>query len=122
VVTRAVIQPEPPAATQQAGEPVAMVGNAPVDADLRLEDVAWGTRITMTCRYEGAAPSEPYDPVSYQLVVVGADDAGTQSVARWQSLPGRDAHVAGSTDLPVDEIAEVQLLDADGTVLLQGSP
>jgi anti-sigma factor RsiW len=104
-----------------AGVAVAMVGDAPVTAELRLEDVAWGTRITMSCRYDAAAPPGPYDPVGYQLVVV-AVDAGAQSVARWQALPGREAQVAGSTDLPVDEIAEVQLLDADGTVLLQGSP
>jgi hypothetical protein len=54
--------------------------------------------------------------------VVSAEDRSTQSVARWQALPGRDAHVAGSTDLATDEIAEVQLRDADGTVLLEGSP
>jgi len=104
-----------------AGVAVAMVGDAPVTAELRLEDVAWGTRITMDCRYDAGAPPGPYDPVAYQLVVVGPD-AGTQSVARWQALPGRETHVAGSTDLPVDEIAQVQLLDSDGTLLLQGSP
>jgi anti-sigma factor RsiW len=105
-----------------AGVAVTMVGDAPVTAELRLEDVAWGTRITMSCRYDATAAPGRYDPVGYQLVVVGAGDAGTQSVARWQVLPGREAQVAGSTDLPVDEIAEVQLLDADGTLLLQGSP
>jgi hypothetical protein len=30
--------------------------------------------------------------------------------------------VTGSTNLPVDEIAEVQLQNGDGTVLLTGSP
>jgi hypothetical protein len=107
-----------------AGMPVDLVpvAGAPVHADLRLEDVAWGTRITMTCRYEGPAPSGPYQPHTYQLVVVAADDAGSQRVAQWQALPGRDAHVAGSTDLAVADIAEVQLRDADGTVLLEGSP
>jgi hypothetical protein len=107
---------------EASGEAVHMVGNAPVHADVRLAGAPWGTRITMTCRYAGPEPSEPYAPVSYQLVVVAADDGGTQSVARWQSLPGRDAQVDGSTDLAVDQIASVQLLDAHGGLLLQGSP
>jgi hypothetical protein len=111
----------------EPGAPVALVavGDAPVHADLRLEEVAWGTRITMTCRYDGPAPSDPYaggEGTTYQLVVVSAEDQTTQSVARWQALPGRDARVTGSTDLSPDEIAGVQLQDGDGTVLLEGSP
>jgi hypothetical protein len=109
-------------APDPAGVAVAMVGDAPVRAELRLEDVAWGTRITMTCRYDGPAPAGPYPPPTYELVVVGVDGAGTQDVARWRALPGRDARVAGSTDLAVSDIAEVQLRDRDGTVLLEGSP
>jgi hypothetical protein len=107
---------------EASGEAVDMVGDVPVHADVHLAGAPWGTRITMICRYEGPEPSEPATPVSYQLVVVAANDGGTQSVARWQSLPGRDAQVAGSTDLPVDQIASVQLLDANGKLLLQGSP
>jgi hypothetical protein len=116
---------QPPSAPGPAGVPVALVdvGDVPVHADLRLEDVAWGTRITMTCRYDGPAPSGRYEPAnSYQLVVVSANDQSTQSVARWQALPGRDASVAGSTDLSSSEIAKVQLRAGDGTVLMEGSP
>jgi hypothetical protein len=108
---------------QAAGVVVDLVGNAPVRADLRLEDVAWGTRITMTCRYRGPESTGPYDPAAtYSLVVVPADGQSPQRVAQWHALPGRDAHVTGSTDLPLDEIAEVQLRGGDGTVLLEGSP
>jgi hypothetical protein len=124
VVTAAVTDPEPPAATQAAGVPVTLVGDVPVQAELHLEDVAWGTRITMTCRYEGPVPSGPYDPVrsTYQLVVVAAGDQSAQSVATWHALPGKDAVVAGSTDLPTDQIAGVELRDGYGTVLMAGSP
>jgi hypothetical protein len=119
--TAAVSGRSAPAATD--GVPVALtaVDDAPVRAELRLADVAWGTRVSMTCRYDGPVPGG-YDPGSYQLVVVSAEDGSTQSVARWQALPGRDAHVTGSTDLTPEEIAEVQLRDGDGTVLLEGSP
>jgi hypothetical protein len=111
-----------PGAVQPAGVPVALVGDVPVRAELRLEGVAWGTRLTMTCRYDGPVPAGAGQPHTYQLVVVAADDAIAQSVGQWQVLPGRDALVAGSTDLAVAEIAEVQVRDGDGTVLLEGWP
>jgi hypothetical protein len=114
----------PTSSQQQSGVPVAMVGDVPVTADLRLQEVAWGTKITMTCRYEGPAPSDPGNQqrTTYQLVVVPADHSTAQNVASWASLPGRDATVAGSTDLAADQIAEFQLRLGDGTVLLSGSP
>jgi hypothetical protein len=114
----------PDAETATTGMPVAMVdvADVPVTADLRVESVAWGTRITMTCRYEGPPPSAPYGtPVTYRLVVVSADST-TENVASWQALPGRDATVGGSTQLSVDQIAEFELRTADGRVLLKGSP
>jgi hypothetical protein len=74
--------------------------------------------------YAAGAPSDPYESgeTTYSLVVVSTEDRSTQSVAQWRALPGRDAQVTGSTDLRPAQIAEVQLRDADGTVLLEGSP
>jgi Putative zinc-finger len=119
--TAAVSGRSAPETTDGVPVALAVVDDAPVRADLHLADVAWGTRVTMTCRYDGPVPGR-YDLGSYQLVVVSAEDGSTQSVARWQALPGRDAHVTGSTDLAPEEIAEVQLRDGDGTVLLKGRP
>ena len=102
--------------------PMVHVVDVPVVADLWVESVAWGTRITMTCRYDGEPPSSPSGPpITYELVLVSADQ-DTESVASWQSLPGRDATVAGSTGLSVDQIAEFELRTSDGRVLLEGSP
>jgi hypothetical protein len=112
------------AGTTAAGTavPLSAVAGTPVAAELRLEGVAWGTRITLTCRYDGPPASGPYaTATTYQLVVVSADQSA-RSVASWRVLPGRDARVAGSTDLRPDQITQVQLRDDDGTVLLQGSP
>jgi hypothetical protein len=122
--TAAVTDPAQPApAATGSAVTLTSVTDAPVDAEVRLQGVAWGTRITMTCRYHGPAAPEPYAiPTTYQLVVVSAADRSTQRVASWQVLPGQDAAVAGSTELWPDEIAEVQLRDAAGTVLLEGSP
>jgi anti-sigma factor RsiW len=122
IVGTALVTGSQPSAPDAAGVPVTMVGDVPVRADLHLEDVSWGTRITMTCRYYGPVPSGSHGPpVTYQLVVVSADRS-TQSVARWEALPGKDATVAGSTNLTVDEIAQLELRTGDGTLLLAGSP
>lgn len=68
-------------------------------------------------------PWRPYDTAgTYQLVVLAAGPQGTQSVASWQVLPGRDAQVAGSTDLSPEQIVEVQQRGGAGIVLLEGSP
>jgi hypothetical protein len=106
-----------------SGVAVQMTGSVPVEADLRLQEVAWGTKITMVCRYYGPTSSGAADPekTKYELVLVAADQA-VQSVASWESLPGKDATVAGSTDLSTDEIAEFELRDGNGTVLMAGSP
>jgi hypothetical protein len=122
VVGTALVTGSQQSAADAAGVPVAMVGDVPVRADLHLEDVSWGTRITMTCRYYGPVPSvSSGPPVTYQLVVVSADRS-TQSVAQWEALPGKDATVVGSTNLAVDEIAQLELRTGDGTLLLAGSP
>jgi hypothetical protein len=123
--TVAVTDRAPAPAAAGTAVTLTQVADVPVDADLRLQGVAWGTRITMTCRYSGPPSAGTYEAGAgdtYQLVVVSATDRSTQSVATWHVLPGRDAAVAGSTDLFPDQIAEVQLRDADGTVLLAGAP
>lgn len=127
VVGTLAVTDRSPAVAPQTGVPVLLtpVADAPVDAELRLQAVAWGTRITMTCRYEGPGAAGPYDEGpwgTYQLVVVSAADRSTRNVASWQVLPGREAVVAGSTELFPEQIAEVQLRDSAGTVLVAGSP
>jgi hypothetical protein len=86
--------------------------------------VAWGTKISMTCRYDGPAPSGRYagHRTTYQLVVLAAGDGGAQSVASWAALPGKDATIAASTSVPADEITGFELRDDEGTVLLSGAP
>jgi putative zinc finger protein len=122
-VTASIGGGEEAAVTAGVAVPMTHVVDVPVAADLHVESVAWGTRITMTCRYEGAPPSRATGPpMTYQLVVVSAVDQSAENVASWQALPGKDATVAGSTELSVDQIAEFELRAGDGRVLLEGSP
>ncbi|WP_153505017.1 anti-sigma factor family protein [Cumulibacter manganitolerans] len=88
---------------------------APVEASLSIRETAWGAELTMDCRYLGYAV--PPD-AAYELVVVPHSGGTPQTVARWKVLPGRDAHVVGSTDLPPDQIQQVQVQTSTGEILL----
>jgi hypothetical protein len=79
----------------------------------------------MTCSY-GMAPEnsdrdgdEPGDKPA--TVVIGHDGSHTR-LATWVALAGVTANPGGSTSMPLDQIAAVQIVSADdGGVLLQRS-
>ncbi|WP_309066571.1 anti-sigma factor family protein [Microbacterium sp.] len=99
-------------------EPVA---DRPLSASVRLEDVAWGTRIDMTCRYEDAADA-PADGWTYLLVVVGEDGSET-TLSSWRAFPESTATVSAGTALRADEIDRLEVRAArTGDVLLSGDP
>lgn len=115
------------------GRPIAMtaVRAAPVDATVRLEQVAWGTKVHLRCTYiggvggvggvDGAPARGPYGPLDravYRLVVVPRGDGREQTVAQWAVLPGQDATLEGSTDLSPEQIDRMRLETLDGSVLL----
>ncbi|MDT5010356.1 MAG: hypothetical protein QOH57_1973 [Mycobacterium sp.] len=84
-----------------------------------------GTRIEMTCSYGKAPGTSEHDGVDtgdkLAMVVVGHD--GSQNrLTTWVALPGVTATPSGSTSMPIDHIAAVQIVSADdGSVLLQRS-
>ena len=132
VVLALVLPASPVALTRHEPAPdrvVAMRTVAPsaITASVALEQVAWGTRIELTCTY-ATDPSSTggrqggYRPTAtYALVVVGADRS-TQQVATWAAVPGRTITVPAATDLPVSSIDSIELVAADGTALLSASP
>ena len=94
--------------------------DAPLEASVTLTDVAWGTRIDMTCDYgaEGDAPTEGW---AYALVVVGHD--GTESVlSTWRAHPGTTARLSAGTELPASGISAVEIRAVDsGRVLMRSA-
>ncbi|WP_129337319.1 zf-HC2 domain-containing protein [Cellulomonas endophytica] len=121
----ALVGDEGPAGTVVALAPTTP---SPVTASVRLESVAWGTRIELRCRYAtgtGATVPGPAggtggryeDPPAYALVVVGADGADEQ-VATWAAVPGREITVPAATGTVIADIAAVELRSADGRTLL----
>jgi hypothetical protein len=99
---------------------VALGTIGPVSADVNLVSRDWGTEVDMTCVYAGGE-DYPEPERAYALYVV--DRTGrAQVVSRWHSGPGDTSVTAGSTDLGVTDIAQVQLRTGSGRVLLSGTP
>lgn len=88
-----------------------------VTASARLVDMAWGTRIDLTCAYN----TEEYSPgggASYALVVIDRKGA-TQQVATWKALPDREVTVMGASSLTRQNIAAVEVRTLSGQALLR---
>ncbi|MCW2653701.1 MAG: hypothetical protein JWR32_4677 [Mycobacterium sp.] len=126
------IQPHPaaPIAAPLQADSAALT-MAPAAASITLASTVsisshgWGTRIEMTCRYAKAPENsdrdgdEPGDKLA--MVVLGRDGSQDQ-LATWVALTGVTATPSGSTSMPIDQIATVQIVSAyQGDVLLQRS-
>lgn len=98
-----------------AVRPVAVTGT------LQVTPAAWGTRVSLDCRWVGPASGwETGVRKTYRLVAVPRDGRVPQTLAQWSVLPGEDATVVGSTDLSPDAIARIELVAvADDAVLLR---
>ncbi|MDI6943993.1 MULTISPECIES: zf-HC2 domain-containing protein [Microbacterium] len=107
--------------TQPQSTVVAMapVGSAPLEASVELTEVAWGTRIDMTCAY-GHGPSDR--EWRYTLVVTAAD--GTESaLSTWRATAGSTARLSAGTALAPDEIASIDIRSSTtGDVLMRAAP
>jgi hypothetical protein len=93
---------------------------APLTASVRLQGVAWGTKIDLSCRYAPTYNTGGSDHV-YALAVVAADGSTTQ-LSTWKVLAGKDAHLSAGTALEAASIKAVQVLDSSGKVLMTYSP
>jgi anti-sigma factor RsiW len=103
---------EPPPTAQLTLEPLTEV---PMSANVSLRDVAWGTKIQIECAYpEGDWP----DDVAYSLVV-HETDGGSQQVASWNAIAGREFTVDAATAVREADIAAVEIQAEDGTPLLR---
>jgi len=118
--------PVPPAQASAAAIPMTRVTPTSMSATVALDPHAWGTQIAMTCTYgvwpetaDGKDDDEAGDKVA--MVVVGRDGSETQ-LASWVALTGVTAQPSGSTSMPIEQIAAVQVVSADnGNVLLQST-
>jgi hypothetical protein len=96
-------------------EPLA---DLPLTAEVELAEVAWGTRVDMSCRY-GRVSGAPADGWAYALVVVS--DAGDEQVlSTWRARPGTSAQLSAGTSLVRSDIAAVEIRAVEtGQVLMR---
>lgn len=107
----------PPQASVSA-LPMAQVGTTALASTVSLSTQHWGTYIDLNCVCLAPVYAH-HDRLA--MVVVSRDGTHTQ-LATWVADPGHTANPAGSTSMPVDQIAAVQIVSADnGQVLLQRS-
>jgi hypothetical protein len=101
--------------------PVAMthIVPAPLNADVQLMDVAWGTHIDMSCSY--ADRDADRLPASYLLVAVDRSGRSHQ-LATWRVVPGAVSHISATTNLPRADIKSLEVRTPTGKPVLQLSP
>jgi Putative zinc-finger len=121
VVGVARTQPAPPGGINVAMSAVRPTG---VSATLQLSPTEWGTKVSLDCRWAAVTTgTQPAGPRVFRLVAVPRDGGAPQNLAQWSVAPGEEAKVVGSTNLPADRIATVELQAvADDSVLLRGQP
>lgn len=94
-----------------------------LSATVTLSRRAWGTRIEMNCASlpGGAGYADAAADGTLAMVAVGRDGSHVQ-VATWRARTGVPAVLGGSTSMPMDQIAAVQIVTAGaGAVLLERS-
>ncbi len=116
---------EPPAGPPAIAAPTSLsmtpVAPSSLEATVLVTSRGWGTRIEMTCTYRPESPTADDAGDELAMFAVGRDGTRTQ-LASWVARDGATAAPSGSTSMPVDQIAAVQIVAVDtGDVLLQRS-
>ncbi|MFV8263742.1 anti-sigma factor family protein [Mycolicibacterium peregrinum] len=105
---------------QQSAQMLAMskVSDTPINASIALTSYSWGTRIDMACSY-GSWGKQDAPPQNLGMMVIGRDGSRNE-VATWIGLSGATALPSGNTQMPMSDIAAVQLVTSpEGKVLLE---
>lgn len=94
------------------------VGDVPVRASVALEQVGWGTHLTLECTYEPGSAHDLPPAVDY-LLVVRTRDGQTEQVGSWRAAEGTTLRLDAATAADPDEIASVEVRLPDGRVVLE---
>lgn len=117
------VQPQEPS-LHAAVTPLRMTPVAPssVEATVSMASRDWGTYVVVSCTYREEEPAVGHDDDAgdrLEMVAVGRDGTRAQ-LATWMAREGVTATPTGSTSMPIDAIAAVQVVSTDtGDVLLE---
>lgn len=92
------------------------VGSSRSSGWVSLTEVAWGTRLDLTCVYD--APYGYGEGWVYTMVVE-TTDGRVEQVASFQALPGEELHVTGATAASPEAISAVEVRTSDGDAVLR---
>lgn len=112
----------PPAAstsTPPAGRAMVPVGDAPVRANLALEQVLWGTRLDLTCTYAPGPGQYDLPRVATYVLLVRTRDGSTEQVGTWRSFDGKTMSLTAATSASREDIASVEVQATDGSPVLK---
>ncbi|WP_068401872.1 anti-sigma factor family protein [Kribbia dieselivorans] len=91
--------------------------HAPLEANVVVNSVPWGTRLDVTCAY-GIEPGYPTNlpKVEYALVVRTVGGA-SERVATWWGVPGKTMQFSAATATARADITAVEMRTSDGTTV-----
>ena len=99
-------------------QPMDSVGDVPVQANLTLQTVPWGTRLDLTCTYDNTSVRYGLPPAVHYVLVVRTRDGRTERVGSWRSVNGRTMRLTAGTAASRQEIASVEVRTPGGRVVL----
>jgi len=115
--TRPPVTASAPTRPGTADRALTAVIPSPVTASARLVDMAWGTRIDLTCSYR-AQGLYPNKQVPYAMVVIDRRGVAEQ-VATWKTLPNQTLTVMGASSRDRKDIAAVEIRMLSGRTILR---
>jgi hypothetical protein len=96
--------------------------DAPISATVTLTPVGWGTRINLSCTYEGEAADAPEQGWPYALYVTD-DNGELREVSSWRASPGETARLEAGTAIDLADIVAVEIRPVDSDrALMRGVP
>ena len=111
-----VAVPQLMARPSQTGVAMTQVQASPLHARVTMDNVAWGTKLTLTCTYD--APVYPGDVPSYTLLV-HTKDGRTEQVATWRAVPDKTTVLDAATDARSADITSVEVRTVSGQPVLR---
>jgi hypothetical protein len=97
------------------------VGEVPVQADLAMENVTWGTRLELTCTYDTGLVTYELPPAVDYVIVVHTEDGHRERVGSWRSVDGRTMRLTAGTAAQRGDISSVEVRTPDGRVVLHST-
>ncbi len=97
--------------------------DSPIRATAELRSVPWGTQITVRCHYESDAHGSAYPdakPSIYTLQVDGVAGSA-HDIGSWSVSSGSDTEFTSGTALQRNKIKHIEVVAADGTVVLRAA-